>query len=122
MVAETPFPGVKYGTLMAICTASKKIRHIRATKRSGARLLSTLGRGVVGDRDGDRAGAEVSGGVAGPCGQGVGAVAGRSGVPGNRVGGAGVLRAEVGAVELELDAGHAHIVGRAGRHGDAAGD
>src|SRR6266705_1868200 len=102
---------------MATCPTSKKIRHIRATKRSGARLLSTLGRGVVGDRDGDRAGAEVSGGVAGPCGQGVGAVAGRSGVPGNRVGGAGVLRAEVGAVETELDADYG-----ADGHGDISYD
>src|SRR5207253_181125 len=63
-------------------------------------------RTIVEDRDRDRAGGGgVSGGVAGPRGQGVRAVADGAGVPGDRVGGAGVLRAEVGAVEPELDAG-----------------
>src|SRR5206468_4072803 len=83
------------------------------------------GRGIVrvGDGDGDRAGGgAVAGGVARPRGQGVGAVAGGGGIPGDRVGGAGVLCAEVGAVEQELDAGHADVVGGAGGHGDGAGD
>src|SRR5438876_12403773 len=53
----------------------------------------------------------------------MGAVADGGGVPGDRVGGAAVLRAEVlVAVELELDAGHADVVGGVGGHGDVAGD
>src|SRR5439155_17451503 len=89
----------------------------------GGRDADGRGRGVVGDRDRDRAGGRgVSDGVAGPRGQGVGAVAGPRGVPGDQVGGARVVRAEVGAVELELDAGHAVVVGGAGGHGDGAGD
>src|SRR2546428_11010549 len=46
------------------------------------------------------------------------AVRGRGGVPGDREGGGGVFRSQGGAIEFELDAGHAHVIGGGRGHGD----
>ena len=86
-----------------------------------------MGAGVI-DGDGHRRrGGDVAGGVAGYCGQRVGAVGDRGGVPRHAVGRGGVLGAQVGAVHLELHPGHPDIVGGGGgqghraRHGRAVG-
>src|SRR2546426_11808846 len=47
------------------------------------------------------------------------AVRGRGGVPGDREGGGGVFRSQGGAIEFELDAGDAHVIG--GGRGDGDG-
>ena len=50
------------------------------------------------------------------------AIGDAAGIPRNGVGRSRNFGAEVGAVELEADAGDAHVVGRAGRDGGRARD
>src|SRR3989454_11161851 len=48
------------------------------------------------------------------------AVADGGGIPRDSVGDSRDLRAQVGAIQLELDAGDAHVIGRGGRDRDRA--
>src|SRR5439155_3938120 len=80
-------------------------------------------RGVVAHGDADRRRARpVAGGIAGVGGQGVVAVGGAGRVPGHLVGRGGVLRSQRRPVQLELDAGHGHVVGGGRGDGHGGGD
>ena len=65
---------------------------------------------------------ETAGGVPGDGAKGMGAVEGGGGVPGDRIGRGGDCRAEVDAIQFELDADDAHVVGGGRRDGDGSGD
>ncbi len=67
-------------------------------------------------------GGDVAGGIAGDRREGVGAVGGSDGIPGDGIRGHGDFGAEVRAVEPELDADDSDVVGGRGRHGDGARD
>src|SRR5712692_4717634 len=80
------------------------------------------GGGNVRDVHADRQGrAGVAGRITGDCGEGAGAVGRGRAVPRDGVRGRGVFGAEVGPVDLELNAHHPHVVQRAGRDGDGTG-
>src|SRR5206468_1846954 len=68
---------------------------------------------VHGHGDGGARG-RVAGGVTRHRGQGVGARAGRTGVARQADGDGGVLRPEVGSIQLELHADHTDVVGGGG--------
>src|SRR6185437_4120229 len=93
----------------------------RALDRVGAEQQPAVG-GIV-DGDSDRArGGGGAGGVTGDRGEGVAAVGGCGGVPTRRVGHGGQFRAEVRAVQFELDTSDTHIIGGRGRHRDGAAE
>ena len=92
--------------------------HAAADQRHRGRR--TAAATAVGHRDAHgRAGRAVAGGIARGRRDRVRAVGDARRVPGDCIGRAGVFRAEVGTVELELHAGHADVVARIGadRHG-----
>src|SRR5256885_14015634 len=60
--------------------------------------------------------------VSGHCRQGVSPVGDGGGVPGEGVEGDGSLRAQVGVIQLELNADHAHVVRGGCGDRDGAGD
>ncbi len=95
-------------------------RAVRVGARALLEAVGDEGSGEgVGDGDVDVGGGGlVAGGVTGPGGEDVGAVGGAGGVPGDAVGAGGVLGAEVVAVEQELDADDAGVVGGVGVHVD----
>src|SRR5207247_9892294 len=80
-------------------------------------------RRVIGD--GDRNGRRrrrVRGRIAGDGGERVTGIAGRRRIPRDRIGRRQIFGAEVGAIQLELDADDAHVIARRGGDGDRRGD
>ncbi len=81
------------------------------------------GGGAIGDGDGDGGGGRgVPSGIAGDRGQGVGAGRDSGGIPDDLIVIGGVFGAQVGAIELELDAKGADVIGGKGSESDGAGD
>ncbi len=80
------------------------------------------GAGIAhGDRDGG-GGFRIARGIAGDRREGVGAIGHGGGIPAGAVGIGRIFSTEVGALEPELDAGHADIIAGAGADRHRAGD
>ena len=89
--------------------------------RRGGRICRR-GAGIAHrDRDGC-GGFRIARGIAGDGREGVGAIRDGGGIPAGAVGIGRIFGAEVGALEPELDAGHADIIAGAGADRHRAGD